>query len=164
MQTTTVAPKKDSALGDEDWHTLLDRLNHQSVHKHFDAYADIDWNSEELRLDPEDPRWAADQAMRDYKAGMREHQPDADPEEAYAAYGWTAASTMIEALRGMEEPTREALMDSVRNMDAEIPLLLPGIRAKTSPTDGYPIQANQIIRFNGRNWETQGEVVQTAGN
>ena len=114
--------------------------------------------------DPEDPQWESDQTMRDYKAGMQEHQPKADPDEAYSAYGWTAASTMIEALKGMKEPNREALMESVRNMDAEIPLLLPGIKAQTSPTDGYPIQANQIIKFNGENWETQGEVVQTAEN
>jgi hypothetical protein len=27
------------------------------VVKHFDAYADIDWDSAEYRIDPEDPRW-----------------------------------------------------------------------------------------------------------
>lgn len=46
-----------AATTDQGWRTLLDRLNHQSVHKHFDAYADVDWDSDELRLDPEDPRW-----------------------------------------------------------------------------------------------------------
>jgi hypothetical protein len=46
-----------SALTEEAWTDLLKRLNHQSVTKHFDAYADIDWDCEELRLDPEDPRW-----------------------------------------------------------------------------------------------------------
>jgi hypothetical protein len=35
----------------------LRRLNEQSVTKHFEAYVDIDWDSDELRLDPEDPRW-----------------------------------------------------------------------------------------------------------
>jgi hypothetical protein len=42
---------------DQAWLSLLDRLNRQSVTKHFDAYADIDWDSPELALDPEDPRW-----------------------------------------------------------------------------------------------------------
>ena len=41
----------------DTWTALLDRLNEQSVTKHFDAYADIDWDSDELRLDPEDPRF-----------------------------------------------------------------------------------------------------------
>src|SRR3989442_4138013 len=36
---------------------LLRRLSHQSVVKHFDAYADIDWDAADYRIDPEDPRW-----------------------------------------------------------------------------------------------------------
>ena len=36
---------------------LLRRLSHQSVVKHFDAYADIDWDADEYRIDPEDPCW-----------------------------------------------------------------------------------------------------------
>jgi hypothetical protein len=44
-------------LDDQRWEALVDRLNQQSVEKHFDAYADIDWDSDELHLDPEDPRW-----------------------------------------------------------------------------------------------------------
>ena len=42
---------------DQAWLSLLDRLNHQSVTRHFDAYADIDWDSPQLALDPEDPRF-----------------------------------------------------------------------------------------------------------
>jgi hypothetical protein len=42
---------------DDAWTDLLERLNRQSVTKHYQAYVDIDWDSDELRLDPEDPRW-----------------------------------------------------------------------------------------------------------
>ncbi len=48
------------AAADEKWLSLLDRLNDLSVHKHFDAYADVDWDSPEYRLDPADPRWELD--------------------------------------------------------------------------------------------------------
>jgi hypothetical protein len=41
----------------ESYPALLARLSRQSVVKHFDAYADIDWEAEEFRIDPEDPRW-----------------------------------------------------------------------------------------------------------
>jgi hypothetical protein len=41
----------------ETYPDLVRRLSHQSVVKHFDAYADIDWESEEFRIDPQDPRW-----------------------------------------------------------------------------------------------------------
>ena len=67
---------------------------------------------------------------------------------------------MIEALKAMKEPTREALMESVRNMDIEIPMLLPGVKVTTTPDDGFPIQATQIMKFNGENWELQGDVIE----
>ncbi len=57
--TTTIEENETraSALSDGAWEDLLRRLNDQSVSKHFEAYTDIDWESDELRLDPEDPRW-----------------------------------------------------------------------------------------------------------
>lgn len=56
--TTPAAVEADQPTDlDDAWQSLLARLNHQSVIKHFDAYADIDWDSSELHLDPEDPRW-----------------------------------------------------------------------------------------------------------
>jgi hypothetical protein len=41
----------------ESYSELLARLSRQSVAKHFDAYADIDWDGDEFRIDPEDPCW-----------------------------------------------------------------------------------------------------------
>jgi branched-chain amino acid transport system substrate-binding protein len=111
--------------------------------------------------DPEDPQWADDAAMKEYKAGLKKYEPKADPLDSFCTYGWAAASTMIEALKAMKEPTREALMDAVRNMDVEIPILLPGVKVTTSEDDGYPIQATQIMKFNGENWELQGDVIQS---
>ena len=39
---------------------LLRRLSHQSVVKHFDAYADVDWDHPDYAIDPRDPRWELD--------------------------------------------------------------------------------------------------------
>ena len=41
----------------ETYEALVRRLSHQSVVKHFDAYADIAWEDPEYRIDPDDPRW-----------------------------------------------------------------------------------------------------------
>ena len=41
----------------ESWDTLLARLSRQSVVKHFDAYADVDWDRPESAIDPTDPCW-----------------------------------------------------------------------------------------------------------
>jgi branched-chain amino acid transport system substrate-binding protein len=110
--------------------------------------------------DPEDPQWADDEAMRTYKENLAKYEPDADPNETFNAYGWTVASTLVEALKQMKEPTRESLMEAVRNLDVEIPMLLPGIRVQTSPTDGYPIEAMQISQFRGENYHLIGEVIE----
>lgn len=49
--------ERQNALVRGSYHALLARLSHQSVVKHFDAYADIDWDSDEFRIDPADSRW-----------------------------------------------------------------------------------------------------------
>jgi branched-chain amino acid transport system substrate-binding protein len=112
-------------------------------------------------MDPEDPQWQDDPAMREYYDAMEKHEPRADPEDPFHVYGWAVANTMVRALEGMEEPTREALMDSVRNMEEEIPILLPGIKVQMDgENDTYPIEAMQIMRFEGENWKLQGDVIQ----
>ena len=53
-----VVPEEErlTAARGETYARLLGRLSHQSVVKHFDAYADVDWEAAEFRVDPEDPR------------------------------------------------------------------------------------------------------------
>jgi len=46
-----------TALDAERYAALLARLSHQSVVKHYDAFADIAWDAPEMRIDPDDPRW-----------------------------------------------------------------------------------------------------------
>jgi hypothetical protein len=66
MTTTTL---EDAPLDDEQhddrFTELLRRLSHQSVVKHFDAYADVDWEHPDHAIDPTDPRWelAPDSAL-----------------------------------------------------------------------------------------------------
>jgi branched-chain amino acid transport system substrate-binding protein len=110
--------------------------------------------------DPASPEWDNDESMMEFKDALQEYEPRANPEDPFCVFGWAAAQTMVEALRGMEEPTRQALMDSVRNLNLEVPILLPGIEVKSSPEDGYPIEAMQIQRFEGENWQLQDEVIQ----
>jgi branched-chain amino acid transport system substrate-binding protein len=110
--------------------------------------------------DPASPDWTDDQSMKEFKTALAEHEPRANPEDPNCVFGWAAAQTMVEALKGMEEPTRQSLMDSVRSLDVKVPILLPGIEVATSNDDGYPIEAMQIMRFEGENWVLQDEVIQ----
>ena len=110
--------------------------------------------------DPQDPQWADDAAMKEYKDAMKQYAPKADPEDAFNMYGWTAATTMAKALEQMKKPTRAALMDAVRNMTLEQGTLLPGEKIETTPDDGYPLEAMQIIKFDGQNWKLQGDLIE----
>src|SRR4051812_3793074 len=110
--------------------------------------------------DPDAAQWDENPAMAEYKTNLKKYAPRANPNEPFNAYGWTAAETMVKALDNMKEPNRDALMESIRNMDTEIPMLLPGIKVQTSPDDGYPIEAMQVMRFNGEDWKLQGDVIE----
>ncbi len=42
--------------------------------------------------------------------------------------------------------------------DLGFPMLLPGIKVKTSPTDHMPVEQMQFMRFNGKTWDRFGEL------
>jgi hypothetical protein len=50
----------DEEQEDDRFTALLGRLSRQSVVKHFDAYADVDWDHPANAIDPCDPRWELD--------------------------------------------------------------------------------------------------------
>jgi branched-chain amino acid transport system substrate-binding protein len=110
--------------------------------------------------DPQTAKWANDPAVREYKAALKRYSPKSDPEDAFNMYGWSVATTMAKALEHMKQPTRAALMDAVRNMDEEQGTLLPGEKVQTTPEDGYPLEAMQIIKFDGANWQLQGNLIE----
>jgi len=98
--------------------------------------------------DPEDPKWANDAAMKEYKAGLKKYHPHADTNDPFHVYGWGAAETMTDALKRMKKPTRASLMEAVRSMNEKVAILLPGIDVKLDgQSDGFPIEAMQIQKF-----------------
>jgi branched-chain amino acid transport system substrate-binding protein len=99
--------------------------------------------------------------MTEYKDGLKAFSSRSNPNDPFHVYGWGAAQTMVEALKNMKEPTRDALMDSVRNLDQEVPILLPGIKVETTPDDGYALEAMQVQRFDGKRWRLVGDVVES---
>ncbi len=58
--TTLDGQPLDEEQQDDRFTELLRRLSHQSVVKHFDAYADVDWDHPDHTIDPCDPRWELD--------------------------------------------------------------------------------------------------------
>jgi branched-chain amino acid transport system substrate-binding protein len=40
-----------------------------------------------------------------------------------------------------------------------LPMLLPGIKINTSPTDYFPIKQMQMARFDGKAWTLMGNLI-----
>jgi hypothetical protein len=58
VATLADVPEHERPAGrTESYPVLLGRLSRQSVTKHFDAYADVDWDAPEHAIDQTDPRW-----------------------------------------------------------------------------------------------------------
>jgi hypothetical protein len=58
--------------------------------------------------------------------------------------------------------TRENVMKQATSIEnLELPMLLPGIRINTSPSDFYPLEQMQLMRFDGKHWVRFGPVIGT---
>jgi branched-chain amino acid transport system substrate-binding protein len=111
--------------------------------------------------DPSDPGLKDDRGVQEYLAYMKKHQPEANPADFFNVAGYSTAQTLIEVLKRCgDDLTRENLMRQATNLkDLELPLLASGIRINTSPTDYFPIEQEQMIRFDGQKWVRIGEII-----
>ena len=115
--------------------------------------------------DPTDPQWANDKGMQDWKAWMAKYYPSGDLKDASNVYGYGVAMTVVQVLKQCgDNLTRENVMKQAANLDMTLPTALPGINVKTSPTDFYPIEREQLARFDGKTWVLFGKVYDPAGN
>jgi branched-chain amino acid transport system substrate-binding protein len=110
--------------------------------------------------DPTDPQWQQDPAYKDWLAWMRRYYPEGDVTDAANVYGYNLAMTMVQVLKQCGgDVTRENVMRQAAHLDFELPMLLPGVKVSTSPTQYYPIREMQLARFNGKIYERFGEVI-----
>jgi hypothetical protein len=77
------------------------------------------------------------------------------------AQGYTAAQLFVQVLKQCgDDLTRENLMKQAASLKGvELPMLLPGIKLDTSPTDYYTIKQMQMQRFDGTRWVRFGDVM-----
>jgi branched-chain amino acid transport system substrate-binding protein len=108
-----------------------------------------------------DPQWKDDKGFKDFIAFMDKYYPDGDKTSSFTSYGYTVAQTMVQVLKQAgDNLTRENVMKQAANLkDLELGMLLPGIKINTSPTDFYPIDDQQMMRFTGELWQTFGPIL-----
>ena len=116
--------------------------------------------------DATDPQWADYPDFKEWQAWMKKYLPDANPADSGNTYAYSVSATMRHVLTQCGDTlTRENLMKQAASMKGlEVPLLLPGIKINTSPTDFYPIQSIRLAKFDGEKWALFGDVLSNEGS
>ena len=107
-----------------------------------------------------DPQWNNDKGYLDWVAFMKKYYPEGNLEDQSNAYGYNVAILMTQVLKQCgNDLSRENIMKQAANIkDFELPLLLPGMKINTSPTDHAPIEQEQLAKFDGERWVLFGEI------
>jgi ABC-type branched-subunit amino acid transport system substrate-binding protein len=110
--------------------------------------------------DPTDPQWGNSQEFKDWLAFMQKYHPQGDLKDNFNVYGYTVAQTLVEVLKKAGDTlTRENIMKQAANLDMTLPMLLPGVNIKTGPDDFFPIEREQLARWDGKTWVLFGKVL-----
>ena len=113
--------------------------------------------------DPNDPQWDGDAGMKEWRAWMDKYDPDGDRSDTLNIFAYLIGQTLVQVLKQCGEDLScekyHAPSGYCDLHDLELPLLLPGIRINTSPTDYRPVKQMQPVRFNGHNWELFGSAI-----
>jgi len=111
--------------------------------------------------DASDPRWADDAGLKQYKSFVDARMTAKDLVDSNTIYGYDAAFLLAEVLKrcGNDLSRENILKVSTNIKDLDLPMLLPGVRINTSPTNYSPIRAMQLQTFNGTSWELFGDVI-----
>jgi branched-chain amino acid transport system substrate-binding protein len=102
--------------------------------------------------DPTDPGWADDAGMKQYQAWRAKYAPESDPANPVWAYGYTMAQALVVVLKQAgPDPSRESIMQAATNLPdtTTLPMVLPGIKISSSPTDYRPMKSMRLVQFDG---------------
>ena len=111
--------------------------------------------SAQYMKDPTDPRWKDDPGVKDFLTFMAKYMPQTDISDVWCVQGYTYAQNLVHVLKQCgDDLTRENLMRQATNLkDVELPLLLPGLKVNTSPTNFFPIDHAILVKFDGTGWQ-----------
>jgi branched-chain amino acid transport system substrate-binding protein len=88
----------------------------------------------------------------------------ADLTDANYAFAYGVSTVMWQVLKQCNgDFSRANIMKQAANLnDVPNPVLLPGIKVNTSPTNFHPIRAMQLQKWTGTTWERFGDVIEGA--
>ncbi len=109
--------------------------------------------------DPTDIQWQSTREYKDWLEWMQKYYPQGDLKDSNNVYGYTVSQTLIEVLkRAGDNLTRENIMKVASNLEISLPMLLPGVNVKTGQDDFYPVERQQLQRWDGKGWVLFGKI------
>jgi branched-chain amino acid transport system substrate-binding protein len=110
--------------------------------------------------DPTDPAIKNDPGFKDWVAFMQKYYPEGALNDDFNVFGYTVAQGLVHVLKQCgNDLSRENIMKQAASIkELSLPMLLPGIKVHTSPTDFYPIEQEQLAKFDGERWVNFGEI------
>jgi branched-chain amino acid transport system substrate-binding protein len=110
--------------------------------------------------DVTDPQWRDDPDVKAFAAFVEKYMTPADLSSA-APYGYQSAAMLVHVLgKCGDDLSRENIMRQATSIkDLMLPLVLPGVKINTSPTDYRMIRQYQLQRFDGEHWKLFGDLL-----
>jgi branched-chain amino acid transport system substrate-binding protein len=111
--------------------------------------------------DATDPEWQSDAGYKEWASFMDKYYPSGDKSDSQTIYGQSIAETTVQVLKQCgDELTRENVMKQAANLhNLDLPMLLPGIKINTSPSNFAPIRQAQMRRFDGERYVPFGPIL-----
>jgi branched-chain amino acid transport system substrate-binding protein len=105
--------------------------------------------------DPMDPGWADDPGMKAFMAWRAKYAPQSDPSNPVWSYGYTMAQALVIVLKQAgNDLSRENILKAATHFppDAQLDMVLPGIKLGTTPTDYRAMKSMRLAQFDGKQY------------
>ena len=91
---------------------------------------------------------------------MQKYFPQGDVKDIFTVFGYNQAQTLVEVLKKCgNDLTRKNVMKQAADLkDLRLPMLLPGVNIETASDDFFPIERQQISRWNGKSLVLFGKI------
>jgi branched-chain amino acid transport system substrate-binding protein len=112
--------------------------------------------------DPTDPAWKDDPGMNQWRSFMAKYMPNADLTDGGTVFGYGVTTCLWQVLKqcGTDFSRGNIMKQAASLHDVEIAVLLPGIKVNTSATNFHPIRQMQLTRWNGKNFQRFGDILE----
>jgi len=110
--------------------------------------------------DAAQPRWDNDPETREYREFLKKYMPNEDVANGIAVYGYINGQALEHVLKKAgDNLTRENVLKQATTLkDVRLKMMMPGVVLGNTPTDYFPINTLQLVRFNGKELEPVGDV------